>query len=285
MLPGHNTLPIGTEPLLNTTNFLLLSLSTVLIAAAGYIINDYFDIRIDLKNKPEKVVVGKVISSRTSIIAHTVLNVAALLMAGYVAMQAHHYEWPLLQVGCTLLLWIYSTTLKRRYIIGNIAISLLTALTIVTLMAYEPTLQEHESGSIPGSLPVWVLSVYAYFAFMLTWIREIVKDMEDMDGDESEGCDTLPIRKGLQFATLFTMGLSLLVMLPLIAATFYLFRFGFNLLGYYIIVALVVPMVIWCMYIGRGFTARHYAKASRGLKVIMLLGILSLLLYYYQSSL
>ena len=133
--------------ILGPVNFLCIALSTLLIAAAGYIINDYFDIRIDTINRPDKVVLEKAIPRKQAIIAHTLLNVIALLLAGYVAAQAHHYEWLLLQAGCTLLLWFYSTDLKKQYLSGNIAVSLLAALTILILLGYEPAL--HRLFSFP----------------------------------------------------------------------------------------------------------------------------------------
>src|SRR5690606_14241475 len=110
-----------------------VSASTVMIAGAGYIINDYFDIRIDNINRPEKMVLERTIPRRMAIIMHTALNLIALFLAGLVARKAGNYSWLLLQLCCTLLLWFYSTHFKRQFATGNIVVSLLTALTIVTL--------------------------------------------------------------------------------------------------------------------------------------------------------
>jgi len=264
-------------------NFCCLSLSTMLIASAGYIINDYFDLKIDAINKPEKVVLEKTIPRRQAILSHTALNILALLLAGFVAAQAQHYEWLLLQLGCTLLLWFYSTRLKRQYLTGNIAVALLTSLTIIALFVYEPALQYAArlplTGS-PSSMPVWVMAIYAYFAFMLTWIREITKDMEDLEGDEAEGCVTMPIKKGLEYATRFTIALSLLAIIPLSVAAYALFRNNYKLLSGYVILLLVLPLVLWSVFISRGAGKDHYNNASHLLKLIMILGICSLLVYH-----
>jgi len=272
-------------------NFFCLSCSTILIAAAGYIINDYFDIKIDLINKPEKVVLEKIIPRKQAIISHTVLNFIALLLAAFVAAQAHHYEWLLLQVTCTLLLWFYSTDFKRQYITGNVVVALLTALTIIVLFVYEPVLH-HAAGLYlvpkgfgPGSssLPVWVLAVYAYFAFMLTWMRELVKDMEDFIGDEAEGCNTMPVKRGLRYATRFAVALSALVIIPLIMASYILFsKEGYRILPLYVIALLVIPLLLWAVFLNKELTAKHYHKASTWLKAIMLLGVFSLLVYQFQ---
>lgn len=272
-------LPVG-PAILTPLNFGCIALSTVLIAAAGYIINDYFDVKIDAINKPDKVILEKSIPRKQAIILHTVLNVIALFLALYVARQAHHYEWVLLQLICTLLLWFYSTHFKRQYVTGNLVVSLLTAFTILTLFIYEPALQYAAGLGFPSSLSVWVLVIYSYFAFMLTWMREITKDMEDIKGDEAEGCVTMPIRKGLKYATGFTILLAALAVIPLIFAAYILFSVQLTLLAYYVIILLIVPLVAWCVFITRGTTEQHYNNASHLLKLIMILGVCSLLIYH-----
>lgn len=288
ILPLHPD--VNDTMILNTGNFFCLALSTVLIAAAGYMINDYFDLKIDLLNRPEKVVLGKSIPRKTAILWHTLLNIIALAFAGYVAAQAHHYEWLLLQAGCTVLLWFYSTTFKRMYMIGNIVVGLLTALTIVILLVYEPLMlhnmsffsRTHTSGAMTD-LPVWMLATYAYFAFVLTWMREIVKDMEDYQGDEAEGCITMPIKRGLQYSTVFTQVLSLLAIASLTAAAVLLFRYDHKLLSGYTALFIVAPIGWWAWQLGKGSTPAHYHKASRSLKIIMLSGICTLLIYHFQQ--
>ena len=278
------------EPtVLRPAQFLMISTSTLLIAAAGYIINDYFDIKIDIQNKPAKVVLERVIPRKQAIIAHSVLNVIALFLAAYVAIPAGHPEWMLLQLGCTLLLWFYSTNFKRQYITGNVVVALLVSLTIVVLIVYEPELQQYmhfplvtkTSGNHRTSLPVWILGAYAYFAFMLTWMREIVKDMEDLKGDQAEGCITMPIRKGLKFSRTFTTVLSLLVIMPLCLGSFVLFAHHYVSMSVYVLV-LVSSLVAWTTFLYRRNTQPHYHSTSQYLKAIMILGICSFIIYYLQ---
>jgi 4-hydroxybenzoate polyprenyltransferase len=271
--------------ILTPFNFFCIALSTVLIAAAGYIINDYFDIKIDLINRPQKVVLEKKIPRKQAIISHTVLNFIALLLAAWVAAQAHHYEWLLLQMACTLLLWFYSTDLKRQYITGNIAISILTALTILVLVLYEPRIYLPRTKPQPGyilSAPGWVLGIYAYFAFMLTWMREIVKDMEDHIGDAAEGCVTMPVKKGLKYSANFTIMLGVLVVIPLAVAAYKTYTYRLLPFSGYLAM-LMLTIVSWSVFLHRRpATVQHYASASRGLKIIMLLGVLSLIIYHFQ---
>jgi 4-hydroxybenzoate polyprenyltransferase len=262
---------------LDAVSFCYLALSTLLIAAAGYAINDYFDIRIDIINRPEDVVLEVSIPRKSAIIAHTIMNVVALVLAAMVAARAHHYEWLLLQAGCTLLLWFYSTHLKRQYMTGNIAVALLTALTILTLVVYEPELHRL-------SMPFWILATYSCFAFLLTWVREITKDMEDYRGDDAEGCVTMPIKKGLAYSTTFIRVLMAAAILSVSVAAILLFSWHYYLLGIYSVVVLALPMLVWAIFVGRSYTTAHYATASRWLKAIMVLGVCSLLIYYLQPA-
>ena len=278
--------------LLNIPNFLLLSLSTVLIAAAGYIINDYFDIRIDNINRPEKMVLEKTIPRRLAIILHSVLNIVALLSAAIVARQGGHYSWLLLQLACTILLWFYSTHFKRMFMIGNVVVSLLTAFTIIALRVYEPAMHyylrqpvfiELNNGKILPN-PVWVLLVYAYFAFVLTWMREIVKDMEDFKGDEADGCVTMPIQWGLKRAEQFAQALAALAVIPLAVVTINLLIKKDWVLGIYTLIALILPIIWWMVFLPKEATTTHYGKASRYLKFIMISGIGSLIIYYFEAN-
>ncbi len=269
--------------------FLLVSLSTISIAAAGYIINDYFDIKIDQQNRPQKVVLGNTIPPKQAIVAHFVLNIIALLFAALAALPSGHPEWLLLQAGCTLLLWFYSTHFKRQYMVGNVVVALLAALTILVLMVYEPVLYQYMhfplvtaiNGSPRTSPPVWILGCYAYFAFILTWMREIVKDMEDIKGDEAEGCVTMPIKKGIAFSKNFISILALFVVVPLAIASFTLATHHYIAMSLYVLVV-VVSLIAWVVFLHGGRTDRAYHRASSYIKGIMLLGICSFIFYFLQ---
>lgn len=273
---------------LSTFHFILLSLSTVLIAAAGYIINDYFDVRIDLINRPEKVIIEKVIGRRAAILWHSLFNVLGFLLALYLARKLGNYFAVSIQLASTILLWFYSTTFKRQFVTGNVVVALLTGLTVMILAVYEPALYPHinfryflvEGGRVLVN-PFGVIAVYTYFAFMLTWMREIVKDMEDFKGDAEDGCVTMPIRIGLQRSTRYVIFFGILAIAPLCIAAVKLFSGSWSVLGIYIFVALIMPLVFWLFFLPRKATAKHYGEASRRLKIIMLAGIASLLLYFW----
>jgi 4-hydroxybenzoate polyprenyltransferase len=277
--------------LLKPANFFLVSLSTITIAAAGYIINDYFDIKIDIINRPDTVILEKRIPLRMAIIAHTVLNISGIIMAAVVARRAGHYSWLILQIGCSVMLWFYSTHFKRQFISGNVVVALLTSFTIIALMLYEPAIhyyltQPHfilsGSNTIPN--PAYVLSIYTCFAFTLTWMREIVKDMEDFKGDAKEGCITMPIKWGLQRSTRFCQALGLIAITPLLFGATKLINAQWYVLGIYTLILLALPVAIWTFSLNAKATTQHYHTMSRWLKIIMVSGIGSLILYYFQTN-
>lgn len=285
----------GSLRVLTPWNFALLCVSTVLIAAAGYIINDYFDIRIDVINKPDKVILERLIPRRAAIKVHWLFNGLAMLMAAAVAIPAGHPEWLMLQLFCIGLLWRYSTTWKRQFMIGNVIVALMTALTIVALIIYELSVQDLAAGLIPGwQIPVFqsqahffsyysvpILSIFALFAFLMTWMREIVKDMEDYKGDDEEGCVTMPIQWGLLRSTRFVQILGAVCLAMLAGTAFQAVTLpggrGFILTGY-ILLALILPLASWMYRLPKAATQAHYHKSSRQIKWIMVLGIILLLI-------
>ncbi|WP_246070116.1 geranylgeranylglycerol-phosphate geranylgeranyltransferase [Mangrovivirga cuniculi] len=157
-----------------------LSFSTVILAASGYLINDYYDIKIDYVNKPQEVIIGKYIKRRHAMLAHTTLNFLGISIGLLI-----DYKVGLVNVLAAYLLWLYSNRLKRLPFWGNFSVAILTALSIFSVFLVFP--QNIEK-----------VLLYSYFAFTLTLIREIIKDMEDIKGDEEFGCRTIPIVLGLR---------------------------------------------------------------------------------------
>ena len=163
---------------------------------------------------------------------------------------------------------------------GNVVVALLTALTIVVLMLYEPAihyyaLQSYFISTSKGLLPnpVWVLGIYAYFAFMLTWMREIAKDMEDFKGDIQTGCKTMPIQWGIITSKVFTFFLIVITMGLLLYTGLKLYKFHYYQLIYYIIGFLLFPLSFLLFLIIKASTSKDFKTASLLLKFIMLSGI------------
>ena len=181
-----------TEPVL----FFLIAAS-VLIAAGGYIINDYFDINIDRVNKPGKMVVEKIIYRRWAILLHIFITTAGVALSFYVSAKTN-YLIVLANIVCTMLLWFYSTTFKKKLLSGNIIISALMAWTIIVLYFATNTKFYALQNMLPEIKTAMqriykFAALYAGFAFIISLIREVVKDIEDMEGDAKYNCKTMPV--------------------------------------------------------------------------------------------
>jgi len=232
----------------------ILSLSTVMIAAGGYVINDYYDIKIDLINKPERVVIGKSITRRYAILFHTLLSFFGVLL-GFLL------SWKIAAVNfvSVTVLWWYSNTLKRHPFIGNFVVALLTGIAIWLVDSLYKT----------GHM---LIISYASFAFFITLIREIIKDMEDMKGDQTFGCQTLPIVWGMRRTKTLIYGILALFLMTIMLINYY-FE---NLPLHYFLLFLFVPMLWFLIRLIGADTKKDFSWLSGFCKIILLLGIFSM---------
>lgn len=190
-------------------DFFLLVLSTIIIAGAGNIINDYFDIKADRVNKPARLIIGKHVKRRLAIISHWILNLIAFGIATYLSWKFKTFWYVFAHFMAINFLWFYSTNLKRSFLLGNVVVAGLTALVPILVGFYFYHLLstgELESGihyrmihDLIGRL-VWIIAGLAVFAFILNLAREITKDIEDVEGDKLLRAKTIPIVLGKQTA-------------------------------------------------------------------------------------
>lgn len=233
---------------------LLLSLSTVAIAAAGYIINDYYDVKIDYINKPERVVVGKSITRRFAILFHVILSITGIALGVYLS-----WRITALNVASVFLLWLYSNNLKRLPFIGNLTVALLTGAAVYSVeMLYRTN----------NALIV----VFAIFAMFMTLVREIIKDIEDLKGDNSFGCKTLPIVWGIRRTKVI-----LYIIIFAFSVTVVLLNYQYRALPFrYQLILLFLPLLILIWKLIRADTKIDFMRLSTLCKVIMLMGIASM---------
>jgi len=267
-------------------NFFLMSLATVLIAAGGYIINDYFDTRIDRINRPDLVLIDRYIKRRVAMGAHIVSSFAGIIIGFYVAYQAGVYQLGFIYAISSGMLWFYSTNFKRQLFIGNLVISFLTALVPIIVPLFEIPLLNKKYVEIlleTNTNFLYLLrfvGAYSIFAFISSLIREIVKDMEDVSGDLSFGRTTIPIAFGIEKSKAIIIALSLILIIGLayiqhlqIEANDYIFFF-------YILLSIQLPMAYFIFKIIKAKEKVEFAFASRIIKFIMLAGVLSSILVY-----
>ncbi|MCW3101792.1 MAG: hypothetical protein JWO09_232 [Bacteroidetes bacterium] len=274
----------GYELQMNNLQFFILSLSTVMIAAAGYVINDYFDVRIDKVNKPQRMVIDKGVKRRVAIGAHTVINILAILLGFLVSLSVGNWKLVIFHVVCATGLWFYSTTFKRKFFIGNLVIAAFTALVPFIVGVYELLLCRRtyadlfEGETLRFYFMVPVLAV-SFFAFITTLLREILKDIEDMDGDKEYGCKTMPIVLGVRSSKIVVIILSLATMLSL-AYIQYLFK-EHSATFYYFMIALQLPFIFLIWKTWKAQTKKEFRFAGNTAKFIMLTGICYLFIYAY----
>jgi 4-hydroxybenzoate polyprenyltransferase len=258
----------------------LLILSSVFIAAAGYIINDYFDLNIDQINKPDKLVVDRVINRRWVIIWHLVLSILGILIGFVIDFKTPVQFLGVFNAGCVLLLFVYSISLKKKLLSGNILISLLTAWVILVVSWCEASnlLQPAAIGSYTEKI-TRITFLYAGFAFVISLIREVVKDMEDIEGDRRYGCRTMPIAWGIQATKVFVAVWLVVLIAALSIVQFYVLQFRWWLSAAYCIIFTIVPLVLIFKRLFKANTSADYHQLSSWIKVVMFTGILSMIFF------
>jgi len=258
--------------------FFLLVLASVCIAGAGYIINDYFDVNIDLINKSSKVIIGKFIKRRWAIVLHAVISFTGLVLSMYVGWRLQNILIPLFNFLAIFILLFYSSTFKKKLLIGNILISLLTAwvILVMTLAEYRFRLSPHD---IVWQRLLKLSFIYAGFAFIISLVREVVKDMEDREGDVKYGCTTMPIVWGIPvskvFAAVWIVVLTGLVM----AMQIYVIQLGWWFSALYSIVTIVIPLIWVLRKLYEANTPKQFHQLSSVIKIIMLAGIISMVFF------
>jgi len=264
------------ETTLSNFNFSILVFTTLIIAAAGYIMNDIYDIEADIINKPSKVLVHKKISKSKAHFLYNIFNSIGLLSGLYLAFIIDNLPFVAIFLITIMLLKVYNSDLKKRPFIGNLLVSSLVSLSILIVGVFDIIPSINEDNSIDQYYAFRVLIDYAAFAFMLMLLREMVKDIEDVNGDKKMKMKTLPIifgRKRMNTA------IFIFSFIPLILITFYSFNSFSNVpfvLAYMLIVVLL-PLLYFMTKILYAKSKNDYMKASRLLKIIMLLGMLSII--------
>ena len=251
------------------TRFLFLCAATLLVGAGGYIINDYLDVKLDLINKPNKVVVGQLISRRWTMFLHFSLNTIGLLLGFCIGTKV-----TLAIVIAAFLLWIYSVSLKRQFLAGNLLVSCLSAFVIIINYIYD------------NSLQVSLIWAYSFFAFTLTLLREIIKDTEDIRGDGKFDCKTIPIvigvrkTKNLLLYLTGSFALVLFVYTTFYAASYpFMHSFTRGSFIFYMMCFVIIPLLVLLYFIKTADTTSDFHRLSTYTKLIMVSGMLSMIFW------
>jgi len=269
--------------------FTLLVVSMVLIQAGGYVINDIFDMEIDAVNKPNKRIVGEIFSEKQSnvfYIALTVIGLGCGLAASLMATGRNFITVFASLILLACFLYSYSSRYKKQLVIGNLIVSLSVAFAvflpwlfqILAMLGDEAMLLENQEWM---HVTLHIVLIYTVFAFAMTLIREIVKDMQDVKGDGYQHCRTIPIVWGMKAAQIIVLVLSLATFIMILYAKAYLYDFGFKITSYMLEGAGIFMFV---MLFGNVFslldsslrTSKHFHMQSIAMKISMLIGVLSI---------
>ena len=264
---------------LNHFQYGLLVLSTVLIAAAGYIINDILDQETDYDNRPENTIVGRLVSEKTAYNMYFVLNILGVGIGYYLANVIQRPSFAGLFIIISATLYMYATNLKQMLLIGNIIVALLLSLSVLIIGLFD-LLPATGGDNIKVMGDVFTILIhYAIFTFIINLIREIVKDMEDVEGDYNQGMSTLPIAIGIHKTSKIVFSLGIIATLLL------LLYINVNLMEsklYYAVVyallLIVAPMIFFIVKIWTAKTKQEFHLLSTVLKWIIFFGILSVLI-------
>ena len=272
--------PFGVQITLDSFGIALLIIATICIAAAGNIINDIYDVDTDLINKPNKVIIGKKISEKTAYNLFIILNLIGVGVGFYLSHLVGRAPFFSIFVLVSVLLYVYASYLKRTFLVGNIVISMLVGLSLIVVGIFElipvmtPTNQQTQVTFFK------VILDYALFAFILNLLREIAKDIEDIDGDYKVGMNTLPIAIGRERAKNI---LTILNFIPLLGIISYVVSDLYKqpiVVGYFLLF-IIGPLIYVSIKTYSTKTKNEIRHISNMYKLIMLFGMLSLLLYKY----
>ena len=274
-------------PTFTYLDFIILMLGQILVAAGGYIINDYFDMKADRINRPDDQIVGGEVSRGSATNYHLATSIAGCILGMLVSMRVGY--WPIgfifpFEVG---LLWFYTSAYKGMFLVGNLVVAFLVA-----TLPFLPSLYEYrgliavddpaiQAGAFDPTVIIYWSAGMAAFAFLTTMMREIIKDIEDIEGDSEQGCRTMPIVIGVTASKIVVCIFIVATIVGVIAA-FYNYLGSELKSGIYLGVAVVLPLLFLLVKVWLSTTKAQFHLCSTIAKIIMLLGMLYLLIVWYN---
>lgn len=269
-------------PSLPLIQFSLLVFTTILIAGGGYVINDIIDQHTDFINKPERAIVGRKIPLTTASQLYWSINILGAFIAIYLSCFVEQIYLFSIYPAAVLLLYVYSKYLKQTALLGNLVVAFFCAgVAGIVLFSERVAFQE-----IMDKLPVlyqkikWVFTGYIVFAFLTTMVREIIKDLEDIEGDQDSGLQTLPIQYGIPLAKRLALGIMTLLNILLVIGFYWLYINESNISWIFCLFGLIIPCIYLFISITKAIEKIHFSKLSRLIKLIMLSGLLLIIILW-----
>ena len=266
-------LPMTKSYSLNDVEFALLVISTIFIAAGGYIINDYFDTKVDRLNQ-RKVIIDNSIKRREAILMHLLLSLVGVFIGFYIGWKVGIIKLGFINLFSATALWFYSTNLKKANLSGNLLISLLSALVLIIVPLYDII----PNPSTNGETAFYAICNYAIFAFLTTFIREVIKDFEDAAGDNQMGYTTFALKlPKTAKRSVQTLSLVLILIIGVIAYIQWDYMAFYAAL--YVVLFVELPFVYFYFKMLKATTKKDFSHLSQVIKLIMVTGTLSILVF------
>ena len=267
---------------LNDWQYILLVASTVFIAAAGYVINDIFDQDSDAINRPQQQIVGKSISEPTAYNIYVALNLIGVGIGFYLSNVIEKPSFATIFIFIAALLYFYATTLKGIVLLGNFVVAFILALSVLIIGVFDLYPMIFHGNQAQMKVLFSILTDYAVFAFLINFIREIIKDAEDVKGDYNQGIRTLPIVFGIERTAKVIFGL-LLVAVGLVAwyMNTYLMINELYIAVIYLLITVVAPLLYTLVISWTAKSPKEFRHLSWILKAIIFFGICSILVITY----
>lgn len=273
---------------LNSNYFWLLVVASVLICAGGYVLNDYFDVKIDNINKPDKLLVTNVISKNSAMLIYQILSGVGLVVGLILAFLLKSFTLGFIFIVSVGLLWFYSASYKRQFIIGNLIVAFLSAISVLCVAILQIAILQKNYGNLIFETPIppmiyLYIGGFAVFAFFTTWLREIIKDIEDELGDREMECHTMPIKLGIARTKICIYVLITLIIIALFICS-KLISFHGALTFRYILIGTIIPLFVlsYMIFVAKNKTEFHQAATLT--KVIMMIGVCYSLIFYYEIA-
>jgi 4-hydroxybenzoate polyprenyltransferase len=267
---------------LNDWQYLLLVLATVFIAAAGYVVNDIFDQESDAINRPQQLIVGKSITEATAYNIYVVLNLIGVGIGFYLSNVIEKPSFATIFIFIAALLYFYATTLKGIVLVGNFVVAFILALSVLIIGVFDLYPMIFHGNQAQMKVLFSILTDYAVFAFLINFIREIIKDAEDVKGDYNQGIRTLPIVFGIERTAKVIFAL-LLIAVALVAwyINTYLMINELYIAVIYLLISVVAPLLYTLVISWTAKTQKEFRHLSWVLKAIIFFGICSILVITY----
>ncbi|MGZ5255580.1 MAG: geranylgeranylglycerol-phosphate geranylgeranyltransferase, partial [Flavitalea sp.] len=239
------------------------------------------DLNIDRINKPDKLVVEKIINRRWAILWHWILSLLGIAIGFYIGFRENIFWIGFANLLCVIALWFYSTTFKKKLLTGNILISLLTA-WVVLVVGFAEHFKVMDNlniyGTVDRSKLLRFTFLYSGFAFIISLVREVIKDIEDMEGDAKFGCKTMPVVWGVIVSKVFSSTWLVVLLATVIIVMIYMMQLHWWVPAAYCLVFVIIPLLMILRQIASAQKIQDYHRISNMLKIVMLTGILSMTL-------